>query len=62
MPSLADAVKRFDALGCKFIKRPEDGTMREVAFLEAPDGYWVEIMEAKLMRRYARDLPPAVVA
>lgn len=54
VPNLADAVKHFDKHKVKFIKRPEDGSMSEIAFLVDPDGYWIEILEAKLMRNYAR--------
>ena len=62
VPSLAAAVKHVDKRGVKFVKRPEDGTMREIAFVADPDGYLIEIIEPALMRSYARDLPPAVVA
>ena len=62
MPSLAAAVKHLDKRGVKFVKRPEDGTMREIAFVADPDGYLIEIIEPALMRSYARDLPPAVGA
>ncbi|RXK40525.1 lactoylglutathione lyase [Tremella mesenterica] len=38
------ACKRFDDLGVKFKKRPEEGRMRNIAFIFDPDGYWVEIV------------------
>ena len=38
------ACKRFDELGVKFKKRPEDGRMRHIAFIYDPDGYWIEIL------------------
>lgn len=53
VPSLADAVKHFDKHNVKFVKRPEDGTMREIAFISDPDGYWIEVLEPQLMRNYA---------
>ncbi|WVF73004.1 lactoylglutathione lyase [Kwoniella sp. CBS 6097] len=42
--NLEAAVKRFDDLGVKFKKRPEEGKMRHIAFIYDPDGYWVEIL------------------
>ncbi|GFZ48701.1 Aldoketomutase [Saitozyma sp. JCM 24511] len=42
--NLEAACKRFDELGVKFKKRPEDGRMRHIAFIYDPDGYWVEIL------------------
>ncbi|KAK6909547.1 lactoylglutathione lyase [Kwoniella mangroviensis CBS 8507] len=42
--NLEAAVKRFDELGVKFKKRPEDGKMRHIAFIYDPDGYWIEIL------------------
>ncbi|KAL7418428.1 Lactoylglutathione lyase [Cryptotrichosporon argae] len=38
------ACARFDTLGATFKKRPEEGRMRNIAFLLDPDGYWVEII------------------
>jgi lactoylglutathione lyase len=36
----------MDKLGVKFIKRPEDGNMKGIAFIEDPDGYQIEILQA----------------
>lgn len=43
--NLDAACKRFDDLGVKFKKRPEEGRMRNIAFIYDPDNYWVEILE-----------------
>jgi lactoylglutathione lyase len=37
------ACERFEKLGVKFVKKPDGGTMKGLAFIEDPDGYWVEI-------------------
>ncbi|WVQ84480.1 lactoylglutathione lyase [Cryptococcus sp. DSM 104549] len=42
--NLEAACKRFDELGVKFKKRPEEGRMRHIAFIYDPDGYWIEIL------------------
>lgn len=42
--SLEAACKRFTDLGVPFKKRPEEGTMRHIAFILDPDGYWVEVI------------------
>ncbi|CAJ0750463.1 13240_t:CDS:10, partial [Entrophospora sp. SA101] len=38
------ACKRFEELGVKFIKKLTDGTMKNIAFINDPDGYWIEII------------------
>ncbi len=45
VPSLERAVAWFDENGVEFQKRPEDGTMKDIAFIKDPDGYWIEIIE-----------------
>ncbi|MDO4896982.1 MAG: lactoylglutathione lyase [Moraxella sp.] len=47
VPDLAEAVAWFDKNHVVFQKRPEDGTMKDIAFIKDPDGYWVEIIELK---------------
>lgn len=47
VPNLTEAVKWFDENGVVFQKRPEDGSMKDIAFIKDPDGYWVEIIELK---------------
>ncbi|MCL1623321.1 lactoylglutathione lyase [Moraxella sp. Tifton1] len=47
VPNLHEAVKWFDDNGVEFQKRPEDGSMKDIAFIKDPDGYWVEIIELK---------------
>lgn len=44
VPDLDEAVRHFDAHGVQFAKRPEDGKMRNIAFIKDPDGYWIEIV------------------
>jgi lactoylglutathione lyase len=31
-------------LGVEFVKRPDDGKMKGLAFVKDPDGYWIEIL------------------
>ncbi|MGA1081330.1 MAG: VOC family protein, partial [Steroidobacteraceae bacterium] len=45
-PDVVQACERFEALGVKFVKRPQDGKMREIAFIQDPDGYWIEVLSA----------------
>jgi len=49
VPDLAAAVKWFDANGVAFVKRPEDGKMKDIAFIKDPDGYWIEIVQPDLL-------------
>lgn len=50
VPSLDDAVAWFDKNDVEFKKRPEDGSMKNIAFIKDVDGYWIEIVQADLMR------------
>lgn len=44
VPDVGAACARFEQLGVTFVKRPHDGKMREIAFVQDPDGYWIEIL------------------
>ncbi|CAF0989372.1 unnamed protein product [Didymodactylos carnosus] len=41
---LKKACDRFTQLNVQFKKRPEDGSMKYIAFILDPDGYWIEII------------------
>uniref|UniRef100_A0A914MLT6 Lactoylglutathione lyase n=1 Tax=Meloidogyne incognita TaxID=6306 RepID=A0A914MLT6_MELIC len=43
VPDVYAASARFEKLGVKFVKKPDDGKMKGLAFIEDPDGYWIEI-------------------
>ncbi|OMJ12046.1 Lactoylglutathione lyase [Smittium culicis] len=43
--NLSEAVKRFDTLNVNFMKRPEEGRMKHIAFIYDPDGYRIEILQ-----------------
>ncbi|MFW5451923.1 lactoylglutathione lyase [Thioalkalivibrio sulfidiphilus] len=45
VPDLDAAVQWLDQNQVKFVKRPEDGALKDVAFVTDPDGYWIEILE-----------------
>jgi lactoylglutathione lyase len=45
MPDLDKAVKWFDDNQVVYVKRPDQGKMKDVAFIKDPDGYWIEIVE-----------------
>ena len=51
VPDLAAAVKWFDDNKVTYVKRPEQGKMRDVAFIKDPDGYWIEIVQADLLKK-----------
>uniref|UniRef100_A0A6A7G198 lactoylglutathione lyase n=1 Tax=Hirondellea gigas TaxID=1518452 RepID=A0A6A7G198_9CRUS len=44
VPDVDEACKRFESLDVKFIKKPNDGMMKGLAFIQDPDGYWIEIL------------------
>ena len=39
VPDVYAASERFESLGVPFIKKPDDGAMRGLAFIQDPDGY-----------------------
>ncbi|KAL8259880.1 hypothetical protein R6Q59_027833 [Mikania micrantha] len=41
------ACKRFESLNVPFVKKPDDGKMKGIAFIKDPDGYWIEIFDCK---------------
>lgn len=45
VPDLDSAVAWFDRNGVPYVKRPEQGKMKDVAFIKDPDGYWIEVLE-----------------
>ena len=49
VPDLQAAVAWFDENNVTFKKRPEDGSMKNIAFIKHVDGYWIEIVQAGLM-------------
>jgi len=50
VPDVYAACERFEQLGVEFVKRPDDGRMKGLAFIKDPDGYWVEILAPRNMR------------
>ena len=45
VPDFDAAIRWFDQNNVPYQKRPEDGTMRHIAFIKDPDDYWVEIIK-----------------
>ena len=50
VPNLDAAVAWFDQNHVPYVKRPEQGKMKDVAFIKDPDGYWIEIVQASLLK------------
>ncbi|MFT7653441.1 MAG: lactoylglutathione lyase [Limisphaerales bacterium] len=50
VPDVYAASERFEALGVTFVKRPDDGNMKGLAFIQDPDGYWIEILSSDGLR------------
>ena len=44
VPDVAVACARFEAMGVRFVKWPDEGRMKDIAFVADPDGYWIEIL------------------
>ena len=54
VPDLDAAVKWFDDNNVFFVKRPDQGKMKDVAFIKDPDGYWIEIVEPARLKQLGR--------
>jgi len=50
VPDLDAAVKWFDDNQVTYVKRPDQGKMKDVAFIKDTDGYWIEIVEAARLK------------
>jgi len=46
VPDVYAACDRFEAMSVPFVKRPDDGQMKGLAFIQDPDGYWIEILSS----------------
>ena len=47
VPDVYAACEQFEEAGVTFVKQPDAGAMRGLAFIKDPDGYWVEILNAR---------------
>jgi lactoylglutathione lyase len=54
VPQLDAAIRWFDDNGLVYVKRPEQGKMKDVAFVKDPDGYWIEIVEPARLKNLGR--------
>jgi len=50
VPDVHAACARFEELGVEFVKRPDDGAMKGLAFVKDPDGYWIEVVSGANLR------------
>jgi lactoylglutathione lyase len=54
VPDLDAAVAWFDSQQVPFVKRPDQGKLKDVAFIKDPDGYWIEIVEPARLQNLGR--------
>ncbi|KAJ0518836.1 putative lactoylglutathione lyase [Helianthus annuus] len=52
------ACKRFESLNVPFVKKPDEGKMKGIAFIKDPDGYWIEIFDTKNITEVAQAAGP----
>ena len=52
VPDVFEACKRFEGMGVAFQKKPDGGSMKGIAFIKDPDGYWIEVLNAKAARKF----------
>ena len=51
VPDVEKACERFEKLGVSFVKKPNDGKMKGLAFIKDPDNYWIEILNCNNMSK-----------
>lgn len=51
VPDVYAACERFEKLEVDFVKRPDDGKMKGLAFIRDPDGYWIEILQPNMLEK-----------
>jgi lactoylglutathione lyase len=56
VPDVAATCRRLEAAGVEFVKRPDDGSMKGLAFVKDPDGYWIEILSGAALRDLIMEL------
>ena len=56
VPDVGAACAYFETHGVTFVKRPDAGSMKGLAFITDPDGYWIEIMSARRTAEILIDL------
>ena len=54
VPDLDAAVRWFDENAVTFVKRPDQGKLKDVAFVKDADGYWIEIVEPARLKNLGR--------
>ncbi|KAG1656995.1 Lactoylglutathione lyase [Nymphon striatum] len=47
IPDTEVTCQRMESLNVKFIKKPNEGKMKGIAFILDPDGYWIELIDEK---------------
>ena len=50
VPDVYAACQRFEEMQVEFVKRPDEGNMKGLAFVKDPDGYWIEILSSSGLR------------
>lgn len=45
VPDIKSACARLQSMGVSFQKRLDEGSMRSIAFIKDPDGYWIELIQ-----------------
>lgn len=53
VPDVYAACEEFENNGVEFVKKPDDGNMKGLAFIKDPDGYWIEILSATTSAKFA---------
>ena len=55
VPDVYTACERFNSLGIEFVKKPDDGKMKGLAFIKDPDGYWIEILQPNMLEKQRKN-------
>jgi lactoylglutathione lyase len=50
VPDVQEICERFENHQVSFVKRPDEGSMKGLAFIQDPDGYWIEVLSPSGLR------------
>ena len=56
VPDVYKACERFEKLGVTFAKKPDGGSMKDLAFIKDPDGYMIEIFNNESLLKILHEM------
>lgn len=55
VPDVDKACERFEKMEVKFVKKPNNGKVKGIAFVQDPDGYWIELLNGENLLKASKE-------